>query len=138
MSPAPKSPNLTFAVLCERVMQEKDEVMSIIRIVDTVRVMSVAPGIVGPPPAIVSLNMAVGFRPESAMNGELRLEIESPTGQQLAPMSIPLTMKGGGDGANVVVPLLFNASDPGLYWIDVSFRNRRLARVPLRVVVGAP
>ncbi|MGC2192039.1 MAG: hypothetical protein WA751_06870 [Candidatus Dormiibacterota bacterium] len=138
MSPAPKSPNLIFAVICERVMQEKDDVMSIIRVVDTIRVLATSPRATGVQPPLIPLNMALGFRPETPLDGELRLEIQSPGGEEFPPMTIPLAMRGGGDGANVVVPLLFNAKEPGLYWVDVTFANRRLARVPLRVAFGAP
>ena len=138
VSPAPKSPNLIFAVICERVMQEKDDVMSIIRVVDTIRVVAASSQSAGTELPLIPLNMAVGFRPETPIDRELRLEIQSPGDGHLAPMTIPMKMRGGGDGANVVVPLLFNAKEPGLYWIDVSFANRRLARVPLRVAVGSP
>ena len=123
------SPNLTFAVLCERVLQEKDGVLSIMRIADRVTVtepVGIDPGLV-----TVPLQMALGFRPSEPVEGELQLRVQDPSGGQTEPLKMGLLVRGAGEGTNVIIPLTLNRPQTGVYWIEVVFAKQLLARVPL-------
>ena len=132
-SPTPEPPNLMFAVLCERALQEKDNTLSLVRIVDSVRVTPPRGSTGTPGPAAVNLQLALGFRAEGPASGELKLRWAAPDGNHQVGAPIPLNMKGGGEGANVIVPLTISGLMPGRYWIEVEFASQLLARVPLRV-----
>ncbi|MGC2192701.1 MAG: hypothetical protein WA751_10240 [Candidatus Dormiibacterota bacterium] len=132
---------LSFAVICEKVLQESDRVMSIIRIVDSVRAerLPLPPGVALPvvPPPVISLQVAVGIRAEHGVKGSLQFVMVAPNGTPGQPFSIPVAAWPPPNlGANVVVPLQIVAQEAGIYWLELTFNSKRLTRLPLRVTIG--
>jgi hypothetical protein len=127
---------VAVAALCEKVLEEKDGVLSAIRIVD--RVTSAAQGTEPPPampPLTIQLFALIILRPDKA-RGRFRLTIrpEDPSGSQLQPYELPLHLDGEERGAQFKIEIGFVADLEGLYWFDVEIDGTRLTRMPLRVV----
>ncbi|HEV7494472.1 hypothetical protein [Baekduia sp.] len=129
-------PFITAALFCERVLEERDGVMSAIRIVDRLTIIQPEPPFIAAVTAVISLKQgkavgryALGLRPEA------------PSGLQLPVFQAPVNFDGGeGDrGVSVVLPLQLEVEE-GLYWFDVLWIDDRadhqelLTRMPLRVV----
>jgi hypothetical protein len=142
MTPAAKrlnGPYLAAACLCERVLEEKDGVLSAIRMVDRIMVQGVVPpGVEAPPmPAIpIQLTALISFK-NGAARGSARLTLQprSPSDFKLPGPSFPILFEGDEDrGVNIRFLVQFQAQEEGLYWFDVLLDEELLTRMPLRVV----
>lgn len=132
----PGGPHVNAALLCEKVLQEGDGVLSLIRVVD--RLTHAVTGEDPPeamPPLPIDLTAVVMLKSDQA-RGRFRLTLrpETPAGLQLPAVEIPVHLDGEERGQNVIVRLAFVAEMEGLYWIDVLFEGELVTRVPLRVL----
>jgi len=131
-------PYLVAAVLCERVIQENDGVLTFIRIIDKITATAAGPSPVVPdrmPPVPVNLTLAIVLRPGEA-RGRHRVTVrpEAPSGQRLPEVELPVTFAGSADtGANLLVNLNMIAQEEGLYWFDTLLNDDLLTRTPLRI-----
>ena len=131
-------PYLNGAVLCERVLQEVDGVISLIRIFDRWQIASVGtgpePSEIPRSPAVFSL--FVSFRSGSARGREtLLIRVERPDGTTRDMVTLPLLFEGEERGANAVVQLTVTFEMEGLYWFAIVLDGREVTRIPLRVLV---
>ncbi len=130
-------PYLNAALLCERVLQERDGVTSLIRIIDRVTVTALAQGSIGelaPPPLMFTVYIA--FK-SGVYKGTLpvKLEIRSPDEEKIDGFSTDVLFEGDDRGVNIVSPMQFQVQKDGLWWIDVFLINDLVTRIPLRVIV---
>jgi hypothetical protein len=135
----PGGPYLSAALLCERVLQEGDGVLSIIRVVDRLIQSAVGPGAPDDmPPFPVNLTLVVLLKSGEARGRHtVRLAIEAPSGELLPDAgSLPVLLEGEERGVNLLLNLGFIAEQEGLYWFNVHFGTQDvlLTRIPLRVV----
>lgn len=132
-------PYVTAALICERVIQEKDGVLSAIRIVDRaevkvlvndpdVKLQDVAPGI--------SLSGLISIKSGSFKgDGVISVEGETPSGTTKQLADFPVKLEGDDDsGQNVVLALVIGVKEDGLHWFNIRFNNSLLSRIPLRLV----
>lgn len=136
MTSETRGPFLAAAVLCEKVLEEKDGVLSAIRMVD--RIVQTAVGPAGPeemPPVPVNLTALIAFKSGGARGRHsLRLRPEAPSGLRLPEVSLPVLFEGEDRGHNVLLNLALQADQEGLYWFDVLLDEQMVTRIPLRVV----
>ncbi len=128
-------PYLEMAVLCERVLEERDGALSLIRLVDrfTIHRPAPAPGEYVVPPSI-SVVAVVGFKSGAARGRhQLRLSLEYPDGMIHSRLEVPLLLEGEDRGARALVPIQLLAEQEGIYWIRVALDEAEFTRVPLRV-----
>jgi hypothetical protein len=130
-----------MALFCEKMLQERDGVFSLIRVVDTI-----TQGATGPeppkemPPFITQgINLVIGLRAGDA-KGRFGVKVrpEAPSGQQLAAFEQTVHLKPGPEGVSIVAPLVFPVNEEGVYWFDVFLTgpdqpDRPLTRIPLEV-----
>jgi hypothetical protein len=131
-------PHLMAAFLCDRVLQEKDGVLSFIRVVDRfVRPRPTAQ--IPPQPVQVTLVIAFKGGGIGPGNFKIKLRLFKPnTSSPLVQMENEAFFEGGQEvGVNVVAPFLILADEEGLYWIDVLFEDRLVTRIPFRVIFAA-
>ena len=129
-------PYLATAVLCEKVLQEKDGVAILIRIVDRVSVTGA--GTEAPedmPPVTLSFTLALGFKAGIA-RGKYAVSVrgETPSGEVLPEVTMSVLFEGEERGVNVFMNLNFQAKEEGLFWFDVLLEGALVTRVPLRVL----
>lgn len=136
MTTESSGPYLTAAVLCERVLQEKDDVISIIRMIDRLTVIVNAAG--SPetmPPAAVNLTALIALKSGSARGRmTVKWRTETPSGLKLPDQLFPVFFEGEDRGANLVINLNMIAEQEGLYWFDVLLDEQPLTRIPLRIL----
>lgn len=135
-------PHLIMAVLCEKVLQEGDGVLSVIRIIDQLTQTSVGPDAPEhmPPFIAQNLTMVVTIKADQARGRYgVRIRPEAPGGIQLPHVEQAITISPGPSGMNLVMPMVFPVSEEGVYWFDVFLTaptgqaDRLLTRVPLEV-----
>src|SRR5437763_15020027 len=114
-------PYLIAALLCDRVLQDKDETISIIRIVDRVEVTVNALG--SPeslPPTSVSLNALISLKSGSSRGrGTVIWRTDTPSGMKLPDQLFPVLFEGDDRGVNVIIALNMIVDQEGVYWFDV-------------------
>lgn len=133
MNHRPK-PYVAVATLCEKVLQEKDNVVSLVRIVDTVK-FAVVPG-----QGAIRLTLMVMLRSGEAIGRyEVRFVMRKPSGEQQELAVAPtIELTGNEHGANIQADLLLRATEIGLHWFDVLVDGEKLTSVPLRLLLQEP
>ena len=138
-SPAESLPVCIAMVICEQVIEAKDNTISAIRIVDTLNL---------PPTFEHELGEGVEF-------GQLRLLMVIKKGYSSGKSSLLLTCSGpnvekepvgiapdatfeGGPeaGSNLPVPLRIHWGGEGVYWLELLAGDSLLARTPLKINGG--
>lgn len=141
-------PFVAAAFICERVLQEKDEVFSAIRIVDIYTVgslmLSASQPVTLQPPApgvtsILGLTALVMLKAGDVTGThEVSILARSPEGKETPfPQSFPVVLPGTDPalGVNLVVRFFMPGdNNPGLYWFDVLWDGERLTSIPLKLV----
>lgn len=135
-------PHLQIAAICEKVLEDKEGALSLIRIVDQVTQTATGPDPPERMPAFMldGLTMVVILKADEARGRyAVRLRAEDPSGRQLPSVDTPVQLEGGDRGVNLILQLQFPIELEGTYWFDVLFvaapnEDRVLTRVPLRVM----
>jgi hypothetical protein len=130
---------LTAALFCERILQEKDESLSAIRIADRITVDVVAQadipnGVAIPIPTVLLLV----FRKERGVEGRHHITVngEDPKGLSVFTGQADVVIaEGEGKGANLILRFQFGAKVGGFYWFNVEADGQQMTRIPLEVVI---
>jgi hypothetical protein len=126
-------PYVTAALICERIIQEKDESLSLVRIADRIqyRVEGVPAGL----KPMIGVQGLVSLK-SGLVTGEHVIEIvsEKPDGNRKTVYTLPVKFLGKDHGANVILNISLGIDQDGLYWFDVIFDEEVLTRIPLLVM----
>jgi len=136
MATESSGPYLVAALLCEKVLQEKDETLSIIRMVDRIAVTVNALGSSETmPPTVVNLNALISLKSGSAKGrGTVKWRVETPSGLRLPDQLLPVLFEGDDRGVNLIIVLNMVIDQEGVYWFDVLLDEQLLTRIPLRIL----
>jgi len=130
-------PHITAALVCDRVLEEKDGTLTAVRIIDRVTFL------VGPDGELVApahpITFLISLKSDAA-RGSFTLELhrEKPSGEAALVLSAPVHLEGEERGVNLVLNAGFEPDQAGLYWYDVYFEGERLTRMPLRAIYQPP
>ena len=129
-------PYPTIAIFCEKVLEEKDNVLSAIRIIDRLTLEHDLPLTPETPAFVVQLIILLRFA-TLGMGGEhkVRLSLTSPSGKQAELGVVTLMLSPESGGVNFTAPLSVGIKESGNYWMDVYFDDRLLTRTQLDVVI---
>jgi hypothetical protein len=136
-------PYLQAALLCERVMEEKDGVLSAIRIID--RLIHTAMGPATPAtmaPLTYAMTTLIILKSGGARGTvQVRIEMEEPSGITTAGPSMTALMEGEDRGQNLIMAMQMTFKETGLYWFNVYVDDQLVTKMPFRVVytrIGGP
>lgn len=130
-------PFVGAALICEKILTEKDGVVTPVRIVDTFYVKA--------PSATVSANITRGIKAvgyiclkSGAVTGKhtVGLTLRSPSDTVTRVAELPVVMEGGVQGVTMQVDVTLAAKELGYYRIDVSWDTEPLTSIPFRLVEG--
>jgi hypothetical protein len=136
-------PFVGVAVFCEKVIQEQNGPMTLVRITDTIN-----QSVVGPDtpremqPFMANITLVVMLKSGQAKGSfGLMLRPEAPGGFQMPPFEQTIHLQGEAWGGAIVMPMLFPVTSPGVYWFDVLLvdpnsddSEQLLTRIPLEVL----
>jgi hypothetical protein len=129
-------PFLNAALLCEKVLYEKDEVISVIRLVDRITLTAHASS--SPetlPPMPVSLYALISFKSGSAKGRHtIKWVTETPSGIRLPEQLLSAHFDGDDRGVNLVLNINMVVDQEGLYWFDIILEDQLITRIPLRIL----
>jgi hypothetical protein len=130
-------PLVSVATVCERILVEKDNVFSVIRIVD---VFWIAPEIISSQPGgALPISCLVALKAGNYTGqGELSLVIEAPDGKRLeAPENRwPLFFDKDRSGANLIFNMALAFRHIGVNWIEIFWNGEFLTKFAVTLVVG--
>lgn len=132
-----QGPYLSAALICEKVLEEKDGVKSAIRIIDRVTRTVVGPS---PPEEMGAFdwegNLLVRLKSGRA-RGTLTLEVRliKPSGEGAPSLRHTVFFEGEEDrGVDVVVGMRIKFDQTGIYWFKLQLGGTLLTQIPLRVI----
>ena len=130
-----QGPYLQMAVFCEKVLQERDGVLSVIRIID--RVIRTVTGPNPPevmPPLDYQLTAVITLKSGRARGGvQVEIEPEMPSGLKMPRNTMTAQMEGNERGQNLIMNIQMRFDEPGVYWFSVYVDKRLITRMPLTV-----
>ncbi len=137
-------PHLSMAFLCEKILVEKDNVQTFVRVVErfTIPVLPKLPPEVQLPPNILvnqllQCNMVIGFKAGTIHGGKYHMSIRltKPDGGQMPENKFDVFLNGSDEnGVIAVLPIAISQPEEGLHWFDVYFEGNLITRIPLRVL----
>jgi hypothetical protein len=119
--------------MCEKVLVEKDDSISIVRIADKFEYE-----MIGAPQGVRPLIPIQGLvrLTSGAVTGEHIIKVvgENPAGSRRELYQQPLNFLGKDHTQNFIMNITLGAQDDGLYWFDILFDDELLGRVPLMIM----
>lgn len=125
------------ALLCERVLEERDGVKSAFRIIDQLTRQAVG---TPPPPVMETFAHPLGLiirLKAGATRGtiQLNVQIRKPSNVIFAEMPNAIHLPGPDDaGQDLVFNMQLPIDEEGTWWFDILVNGERWTRVPLRIV----
>lgn len=137
-------PYLAMAVVCENVLEDKDGVMSLIRVVDTFTLHAqtlsgepIPPAVMAYLPGSIAFQIVVSFKAGRA-RGRRTLKIipKTPSGDIISETALPVSFEGEDEARGVMVRVTTTMSvkQEGVYWIDILLDEEFTTRLPIKVV----
>jgi hypothetical protein len=129
-------PWVQLACFCEKVIQDKEDVLTLVRVIDQINIQRIEPD---PPkempPAAYPLFLVVALKPGSARGrSQIRLGFESPSGISSAGPEQAVLFEAEHRGVNLVWQLQMQLEQEGVQWVSVWCDDQLLTRMPLRVL----
>ncbi|HXZ79462.1 MAG TPA: hypothetical protein VEG30_05990 [Terriglobales bacterium] len=126
-------PYLQIATFCEKVLQEADGVVSIIRMIDRITHFGREPELHA---FQYQFMVIVVFKAGPFMKGKATIKLRpiSPSGKQLTALEFPILFESEDRGAGFVAGVNFTFEEEGLYWFDVLLEEDVATRIPMRVL----
>ena len=130
----PLEPCLRIGALCERVLEEKDNVLSLIRVIDrliiTVEGTDVPKELPpGQTPIIALMSWVNGLG-----NYEAKIRVEMPDGNSIESPTLPFYLDSLDKVQNHIVRMMLPIKHAGVYWFNFLLGEEIKNRVPLRVI----
>lgn len=127
-------PRLRVGTLCERTLEEKDGVLSLIRLID--RLVITAEGVDVPkdlPPGQVEVTIVMSW-----VNGlgdyEAKIRVDMPDGGSIESITLPFHLDSFDKVQNHVIRMFIPVRRAGLYWFRFLLGDEVKGEVPLRVI----
>ena len=127
-------PYLLTAVFCEKVLHERDGVLSLIRVVDRWNIAGPSETM---PPTTIQTVLYMSFK-SGIFRGPADITVKpiGPNGNALRTIAQQQVNFEGDDdrGINLNVNMGFPVTEPGLYWFEIAVGEEVLTRTPLRIL----
>lgn len=129
-------PHVQLATFCDKVLVERDGVLSVIRAIDRIMVVAAGQNVPTeiPEGQRVTPTLVVSLRSDQATGRHtVTIDGEQPDGSHLPTATFDVMFEGADRGVNAVIPMVLEPQE-GLYWFNVRLGDQLLSRVPLRIM----
>jgi hypothetical protein len=129
-------PYVNLAAFCEKVLQERDGVLTLVRVVDRVMVATTAQDAPAelPEGGRLTATLVLALKSGDAIGRHpVVITAESPDGSAAPPQTVDVMFEGEDRGLNLILNLQIDAVE-GVHWFVVSVNDQELTRVPLRIM----
>ena len=131
-----RGPYLSAALLCEKVLDEKDGVKSAIRIIDRITRTQIGPNpSMEMEPFDYSVVLLIKFKSGWARGVHtVKVQIAKPSGELTPEITNSVLFEGEEDrGIDIVGNMMIKLDQTGIYWIHVYLNDVKMTQIPLRV-----
>jgi hypothetical protein len=132
-----EGPFVSVAAFCENVVQEKDGVLTLVRVIDRYDLQASGPQAPSEMPEgmLVQPNLVVVLKSGRALGSfAVRINFHHPNGRVVEGAEQSFAPAGGEEGGvSVVSKVVLQLSSAGIYWAEVIVNSRVVTRVPLQV-----
>ena len=131
-----QGPYLKAAVFCDSVIEGKDGVLSLIRIIDRLTTTASGPGAPEEMPPVANQMKAALMLVSGRATGsqEVKLVVEEPSGMRKELWAGTVHLEGNDRGQNLIMNFGMEFRTEGLYWFDVLLGDDLLTRMPFRII----
>jgi hypothetical protein len=127
-------PWVTAALLCERVIQEKDESLTIVRIADKLQYQIQGQGLPQDIKPMIPVQGLVSIKAGPATGDHtIKIFAERPNGERKQIHAQPVKLLGKDQSQSIILNLGIGVDVDGLYWFDVFFDDELLTRIPITI-----
>ena len=131
-------PYLQAALFCERVLTEKDNVHTLVRVIDRLHLQGFGPDASDQMPELqTSLTLALMVKSgEARGTTPIRITMTRPSGltDQNAVWEGTVPLEGGTRGHSLIAQLGLKLAEPGPYWFNVYIGDGIATKIPLEVI----
>ena len=129
-------PYLKAAAFCSDVIEGKDGVLSLVRIIDRLTTAAAGPDApVSMPPVAYQLKLVLMFISGRAKGTQVvALKVEDPAGQVRDGWSGTVFLEGEDRGANLIIDMTFTFGLEGLYWFHLLLDGDLVTKLPFRLI----
>lgn len=128
-------PYLKAAAFCSDVIEGKDGVLSLIRVIDRLNVTAEGESPPTMPAVATRLKLVLMFVSGRARGSHnVRVTLEPPNGIAREAWTGTVFLEGEDRGANIIADMRMEFSSEGLYWFNLSLEDKEMTRVPFRVI----
>lgn len=136
----PDGPYLSVASLCDVLLEEKDDRLSLIRLMDRANIVVTTSE---PLPADQPQEVAVTVKGLVSLKSgkfkgkkEVTVSLRKPDGELAGPVqAYPLLFEGGEHGPALRLTFLIGTTDGGLYWFEIGMDEETITKIPLRIAI---
>lgn len=124
-------PLVSIATCCERVLEEKDGVISIVRVVDIFRFSApkdAPPDVIGHVPVLIYVVLKSG---DIVGEYPIQLRFRSSKGEIKEISSTTALFEGGTKSVSITGQLMIRTEHIGLNWVDVIWNGEALTAIPI-------
>lgn len=129
-------PHLKAALFCSDVIEGKDGVLSLIRVIDRLTIAAAgSQPLATMPPIKQTLKLVLMFASGRAKGThEVAVKVERPDSTVKDTWKGTVFLEGEDRGANIVIDMNIEFQLEGLYWFDLYFEGTLMTRMPFRVI----
>ena len=128
-------PLVSVACMCEKILTEKDGVLSAIRLVDTFFVERPIQPLPENVKAGIQMSALVSLKSGDVTGEqEIKITLRKPSGETKEIGSWKVVLNGGEHGANFMMNMMMSGTEFGLLWLDVIWQGEVLTSIPIKVV----
>ena len=129
-------PYLKAALFCESVIEGKDGVLSLIRVIDRLTVTAAGPTALPDMPAtehtLKLVLMLISGRAQGS--AEVAVSVEPPGAPEESLWRTDVFLQGEDQGANLIAHVPITLKSQGLYWFRIRLDGEHLTSLPFRVI----
>lgn len=132
--PFERGPYIQAASFCDQVIEGKDGVLSLIRVVDRLNVEAKGPSAPETmPPHTASMTLVLMLKSGDAVGRhEIRIVPQLPSGETKTPLVLTAHLEPG-RGQNLLTKVEMTLNLEGQHWFNVFFDDIPLTKVPMEV-----
>ena len=131
-----RGPYLSLAVFCEKAIQSKEGLLSVINVADRFIISTSGPDAPEEMPRqTLPWTLVLAFKSGEAQGTlQVRITPELPSGLKLPAVSLPAHFEGKNRGVNLILATQVQLSEPGVYWFWVEVEDEFVTKVPVEVI----
>jgi len=128
-------PYIQAACFCEIALQDKESVLSLIRIIDTLNTNAAGPNPPEDMPPVTHMLKLVLMLKSGMARGRYNLKLvpQLPDGSTKDAKIMTVHFEGDEKGHNVIMNMAFTFEVEGLYWFNIYLDDDKLTAIPFRV-----